>query len=96
MAASERCDVRRSPCGLRLRVVDDLFQPGSGLLNELLRRRIKIGNDGRFEAVSYTHLDVYKRQVWEKMPHVFQAVPVLKERRFALDRLAAFISEDRD
>jgi len=50
MAASERCDVRRSPCGLRLRVVDDLFQPGSGLLNELLRRRIKIGNDGRFEV----------------------------------------------
>ena len=35
-------------------------------------------------------------EVWEKMPHVFQAVPVLKERRFALDRLAAFISEDRD
>ena len=35
-------------------------------------------------------------EVWEKMPHVFQAVPVLKERRFALDRLASFISEDRD
>lgn len=34
-------------------------------------------------------------EVWENMPHVFQAVPVLRERRHALDRMAAFIVEDR-
>ena len=24
----------------------------------------QLDNEGRFEAVSYTHLDVYKRQMW--------------------------------
>lgn len=31
-------------------------------------------------------------EVWQHMPHVFHTVPVLKERRSALDRLAAFIA----
>ncbi len=31
-------------------------------------------------------------EVWQHMPHVFHTVPVLKERRSALDRLAAFMA----
>ena len=50
-----------------VRYVDDTFLIYKGIQRQIDRLHIYLNN---INAVSYTHLDVYKRQEWEKIESI--------------------------